>query len=158
MCARGNSAHVLPCTRWHCVMHITPLGCKICTQRVAVLGGRDRTFPGGWWDWHCEALRRWFQPSSEGAKPLWKHVMAPVCICGPTSSWLECIYYIMREVCPARRPIFWFFREWKGPRVRVKCTQMDGAVLAYACLNRLEDCVCTNPSAELLALAGDPAN
>lgn len=36
--------------------------------------------------------------------------------------------------------------------------EMDGAVLAYACLNRLEDCVCTNPSAELLALAGDPAN
>lgn len=36
--------------------------------------------------------------------------------------------------------------------------EMDGAVLVYACLNRLEDCFSTNPRAELLALAGDPAN
>lgn len=132
----GNSAYVLPCTRWHCVMHITPLGCKICTQRVAIVGGTDRTFPGGSWDWHCETLRRSFQPSSEGAKPLWKHTMAPVCLYGPTCSWLECIYYIMEEGCPARSPVFWFSMSEKAPAstLNVKTRGGNGRRSARVCV------------------------
>lgn len=86
------------------------------------------------------------------------------CICGPTCSWLEHIYCIMKEVCPARSPVFWFSVSEKAPAsalnvlTQKQAGEMDGAVLAYACWNRLEDCVSTNPSAERLALAGDPAN
>lgn len=164
MCALVETAHMCFRVRAGIVSCTSPRLVVKYVPRVAIVGGTDRTFPGGPWDWHCEALRRWFQPSSEGAKPFWKHVMATVCICGPTCSWLECIYYIMGEVCPARSPVFGFSVSEKAPAstwnvlTQKHAGEMDGAVLVYACLNRLEDCVSTNPSTALLALAGDPAN
>lgn len=42
------------------------------------------------------------------AKPLWKPLIAAVCVCGPTCSWPEFIYYIMKDVFPARSHFFWF--------------------------------------------------
>lgn len=145
MCALVETAHTCfrvragigSCTSHRLVVKNEP-------KEWPLLEGRtEQKFPGGPWDWHCETLRRSFQPSSEGARPLWKHVMAPVCIGGPTCSWLERIYYFRKEVCPARSPVF-----------RFSVSEMDDAALVYVCLNRLEDCVSTNPSAGLLALAG----
>lgn len=75
------------------------------------------------------------------AKPLWKPLIAAVCVCGPTCSWPEFIYYIMKDVFPARNHFFWFSMSEKAvicfSGARGFCGSLSGAVPLASTLNVL---------------------
>lgn len=121
VCARGNSAYVLPCTRWHCVMHITPLGCKICTQsghcwrdgqnvsrRTVGLALRGVTEMIPTLIRGCEAILETCDGHSLHLRP---HMLV---------AGVHLLHYGGGLSCT--QPRLWVFRERKGPRVHMKCT------------------------------------
>lgn len=87
-------AGIVSCTSHRLVVKYVP-------EKLPLLEGSTECFPTDRRTSTAAKLRGSLQPSSKGAKPLWKHMIAAVSIRRPTCSWLEFICYVVKDVFPA---------------------------------------------------------
>lgn len=115
MCALVETAHIYGFSCVLCCFFSVCAGIVSCTSHRLVvkyvpkelpfLEGSTECFPTDGRTSAAAKLRGSLQPSSKGAKPLWKHMIAAVSIRRPTCSWLEFICYVVEDVFFRREAI-----------------------------------------------------